>query len=81
MMMRFRLRGQMRPEALLIETYHFPRTTVQLHQAGRGQLRWSCNCAAFQQEHTLREELWCEHIMRAAALRSIGRLMRWRAVI
>lgn len=79
MTMRFLLRGQMRQEGRLIGTYHFSRTTVQLHQAGRGQLRWSCNCAAFQQEHTLREELWCEHIMRAAALRSLERLMRRRA--
>jgi len=69
----------MQPDDTLIGTYHFPRTTVQLRQAGGGQLRWSCSCAAFQQEHTLREELWCEHITRAAALRSIERLIRRRA--
>jgi hypothetical protein len=79
MTMRFCLPGRKRQEALLIRTHHFPEATVQLHQGERGQLRWSCSCPAFQQEHPLREELWCEHIMRAAALRSIERLIRRRA--
>lgn len=79
MTMRFRPRGQARPQPLLIGTYYFPQTTVQLRQSEHGQLQWSCGCEAFQRQHTLREQLWCEHIMRAAAERSIERLMRWRS--
>jgi hypothetical protein len=77
MTMRFRLRGRLRSEARLIGTYRLPQGTVQLHQCEDGQVRWSCDCEAFQV--TARQpDLWCEHITHAAALRSIERLMRWR---
>jgi hypothetical protein len=79
MTIQFRLRAP-RPEARLIETYPFPDGTALLHQAGRcGQVRWSCDCEAFQQLSARQQEIWCEHITRAAALRSIERLMRRRA--
>jgi hypothetical protein len=78
MTMIFRLRGRSRPEARLLLTYRFPDSTVQLHQARHGQVRWSCDCEVFQQP-ARQPDLWCEHITRAAALRSIERLMRWRS--
>jgi hypothetical protein len=78
MTVRFRLRGR-RPEAKLIETYAFPEGTVHLHRADGGRVRWSCDCQSFQTQPMRLQEQWCEHITRAAALRSIDRLMRWRA--
>lgn len=60
-------------------TYRFLETTVQLQQDGGARVKWVCDCEVFQRQNPHRETMWCEHITRAAALRSIERLTRWMA--
>jgi hypothetical protein len=62
--------------ATVIATYDFREATVQLQQTPDTQVQWSCDCEAFQRESNPHGDVWCEHITRAAAQRSIERLTR-----
>ncbi|HKT74531.1 MAG TPA: hypothetical protein VJQ47_16705 [Steroidobacteraceae bacterium] len=60
----------------VLETYSFPSRTVQIVQGEGERIRWQCDCEKFRRWSSHREPLWCKHIAKAAARRSIERLTR-----
>ena len=78
MAIRFRRRREVQNE--IIGTYSFPSRTVQVLRTQDDRIVWSCDCEKFRRQTTLREPLWCKHIAKAAARRSLERLTRRVAV-
>jgi hypothetical protein len=74
MAIRFRRRRQVQNEVL--GTYSFPSRTVQVLRTEDDRILWTCDCEQFQRQGTQREPLWCKHIAKAAARRSLERLTR-----
>jgi hypothetical protein len=73
MVFRFRKR---RSEPAVLGTYTFPSRTVQVVQTQDERIQWTCDCDKFRRQTPQREPLWCKHIAKAAARRSIERLTR-----
>jgi hypothetical protein len=44
------------------------------------RILWTCDCDKFRRQGSQREPLWCKHIAKAAARRSLERLTRRVAV-
>lgn len=63
----------------MLGTYTFPSRTVQILQTQDERIQWTCDCEKFRRQ-TNREPLWCKHIAKAAARRSIERLTRRVAI-
>ena len=78
MAIRFRRRRQAQNE--IIGTYSFPSRTVQVLRTQDDRILWSCDCEKFRRQNGHREPLWCKHIAKAAARRSLERLTRRVAV-
>ena len=78
MAIRFRRRRQVTNEVL--GTYSFPSRTVQVLKTGDDRILWTCDCDKFRRQVKNREPLWCKHIAKAAARRSLERLTRRVAV-
>jgi hypothetical protein len=78
MAIRFRRRRQAQNE--VIGTYSFPSRTVQVLLTGDNRIVWTCDCEKFRRQNGHREPLWCKHIAKAAARRSLERLTRRVAV-
>jgi hypothetical protein len=78
MAIRFRRRRESQNEVL--GTYSFPSRTVQVLRTGDDRILWTCDCDKFQRQGSQREPLWCKHIAKAAARRSLERLTRRVAV-
>ena len=74
MAIRFRRRRAMPNE--LLGTYTFPSRTVQVLKTDDDHIIWTCDCDRFQRQDGQREPLWCKHIAKAAARRSLERLTR-----
>jgi hypothetical protein len=80
MALRFPRRSNPRGEAAVLGTYTFPSRTVQILQTQDERIQWTCDCEKFRRQTANREPLWCKHIAKAAARRSIERLTRRVAV-
>jgi len=74
MVIRFRRRPDTPNEVL--ETYRFPSRTVQVLKTQDDRILWTCDCDKFRRQDGQREPLWCKHIAKAAARRSLERLTR-----
>jgi hypothetical protein len=74
MAIRFRRRRDVPNEVL--GTYSFPSRTVQVLKTQHDRIMWTCDCDRFQRQGDQREPLWCKHIAKAAARRSLERLTR-----
>jgi hypothetical protein len=78
MAIRFRRRHAAQNE--IIGTYSFPSRTVQVLRTADDRILWTCDCDKFRRQAQQREPLWCKHIAKAAARRSLERLTRRVAV-
>lgn len=80
MALKFSRRRNPRGEPAVLGTYTFPSRTVQVLQTQDERIQWTCDCEKFRRQTANREPLWCKHIAKAAARRSIERLTRRVAV-
>jgi hypothetical protein len=80
MAMRLRRRFRPRPPVAVLGTYSFPTRTVQVVLMEDDRIQWICDCEKFRRWNTHKEPLWCKHIAKAAARRSIERLTRRVAI-
>jgi hypothetical protein len=80
MALRFARRRSERGEPAVLGTYTFPSRTVQILRTQDERIQWTCDCEKFRRQTANREPLWCKHIAKAAARRSIERLTRRVAV-
>jgi hypothetical protein len=60
----------------VLGTYSFPSRTVQVLRTQDDRILWTCDCDRFRRQSGQREPLWCKHIAKAAARRSLERLSR-----
>jgi hypothetical protein len=58
----------------VLGTYAFPSRTVQVLKTPDDRILWTCDCDRFRRQAGQREPLWCKHIAKAAARRSLERL-------
>ena len=79
MAMRFRRRPE--PQNEILGTYSFTSRTVQVLKTADDRILWTCDCDKFRRQDRQREPLWCKHIAKAAARRSLERLTRRVAVV
>jgi hypothetical protein len=80
MALRFTRRRGADAEGAILGTYTFPSRTVQVLQMQDERIQWICDCEKFRRQGAQKEPLWCKHIAKAAARRSIERLTRRVAV-
>ena len=78
MAIRFRRRRETQNE--ILGTYEFPNRTVRVLKTEADRILWTCDCEQFRRQASQREPLWCKHIAKAAARRSLERLTRRVAV-
>ena len=78
--MAIRIRRRTPVENEVLSTYSFPSRTVQVLRTGDDRILWTCDCDKFRRQQSQREPLWCKHIAKAAARRSLERLTRRVAV-
>jgi sugar lactone lactonase YvrE len=78
MAIRFRRRPPRANEVLGV--YTFPSRTVQVLKTQDDRILWTCDCDKFRRQSDQREPLWCKHIAKAAARRSLERMTRRVAV-
>jgi hypothetical protein len=64
----------------VLSTYSFPSRTVQVLRTGDDRILWTCDCDKYRRQEGQREPLWCKHIAKAAARRSLERLTRRVAI-
>ena len=76
MAIRLRRRPKPQPPVEVLGTYTFPTRTVQVVLTEDDRIQWVCDCEKFQRWTTHKEPLWCKHIAKAAARRSIERFTR-----
>lgn len=79
-MVAIRMRRQKPVENTIIGTYSFPSRTVQVLKTPDQHILWTCDCEKFRRQAGQREPLWCKHIAKAAARRSLERLTRRVAI-
>ena len=74
--MPFRLpkRQSRRGDATVLGTYLFSSRTVQVLQTSDEHIEWTCDCERFRRQERRGTPLWCKHIAKAAARRSLERL-------
>ena len=75
-----RFRRREAPENEVLGTYSFTNRTVRVLSTEGGHILWTCDCEKFRRQSDQREPLWCKHIAKAAARRSLERLTRRVAV-
>jgi len=74
--MAIRLRRRRETQNEVLGTYSFPSRTVQVLRTQQDRILWTCDCDKFRRQVSQREPLWCKHIAKAAARRSLERLTR-----
>jgi hypothetical protein len=74
--MAIRLRRRREAHNEVLGTYSFPSRTVQVLKTQDDRIVWTCDCDRFRRQAGQREPLWCKHIAKAAARRSLERLTR-----
>ncbi len=75
-LMPFRLpvrRGR-RGDATVLGTYFLSSRTVQVLRTSDERIEWTCDCERFRRQGRRETPLWCKHIAKAAARRSLERL-------
>lgn len=74
--MPFRLpkRQSRRGETTVLGTYLFSSRTVQVLRTSDEHIEWTCDCERFRRQGPRGTPLWCKHIAKAAARRSLERL-------
>jgi hypothetical protein len=80
MALRFTRRRGVDAEVAILGTYTFPSRTVQVLRMQDERIQWTCDCEKFRRQSAQKEPLWCKHIAKAAARRSIERLTRRVAI-
>lgn len=80
--MPFRLpkRQGRRDNATVLGTYFFSSRTVKVLRTSDEHIEWTCDCERFRRQGRLETPLWCKHIAKAAARRSLERLTARRVV-
>ena len=75
-LMPFRLpkRQGRRGDATILGTYLFSSRTVQVLRTSDEHIEWTCDCERFRRQGGRDTPLWCKHIAKAAARRSLERL-------
>ena len=75
-LMPFRLpkRQSRRGDATVLGTYFFSSRTVQVLRTSDERIEWTCDCERFSRQGQRDTPLWCKHIAKAAARRSLERL-------
>jgi hypothetical protein len=63
-----------RGDATVLGTYSFSNRTVQVLRTGDERIVWTCDCERFRRQGQRETPLWCKHIAKAAARRSLERL-------
>jgi hypothetical protein len=76
MALRFARKRRADAELEVLGIYSFPSRTVRVLQTQDERIQWTCDCEKFRRQTAQREPLWCKHIAKAAARRSIERLTR-----
>lgn len=74
--MAIRFRRRKDPHNEVLGTYAFPSRTVRVLRTEDDHILWTCDCDKFRRQAGQREPLWCKHIAKAAARRSLERLTR-----
>jgi hypothetical protein len=74
MAIRFRRRPE--PHNEVLGVYSFPSRTVRVLKTQDDRILWTCDCDKFRRQSDQREPLWCKHIAKAAARRSLERMTR-----
>jgi len=75
-MVAIRLRRHKPVENEVLGTYSFTSRTVRVLKTQDDHILWTCDCDKFRRQAGQREPLWCKHIAKAAARRSLERLSR-----
>jgi hypothetical protein len=78
--MAIRFRRRVPPANEVLGTYSFTSRTVRVLRTDDDHILWTCDCDKFRRQSDQREPLWCKHIAKAAARRSLERLTRRVAV-
>lgn len=60
--------------AAVLGTYFFSSHTVRVLLMSDERIEWTCDCERFHRQGRLETPLWCKHIAKAAARRSLERL-------
>lgn len=60
----------------VLGVYSFTSRTVRVLKTQDDRILWTCDCDKFRRQTEQREPLWCKHIAKAAARRSLERLTR-----
>jgi hypothetical protein len=61
-------------DATVLGTYFFSSHIVQVLRAQDDRIEWTCDCEKFRRQGRRETPLWCKHIAKAAARRSLERL-------
>jgi len=61
-------------DATVLGTYFFSSRTVQVLRTSNERIEWTCDCERFRRQERRETPLWCKHIAKAAARRSLERL-------
>ena len=61
-------------DATVLGTYCFSSRTVRVLQMSDQHIEWTCDCERFRRQGPRGTPLWCKHIAKAAARRSLERL-------
>jgi hypothetical protein len=75
-------RSARRPDDIVLAT-HVTATmhrTIRLVESPDGRVRWTCDCDDYRRSEGRRIEPWCKHVAKAAARRSIERMVLARRV-
>ena len=64
----------------MLGVYTFPSRTVRVLRTQDDRILCTCDCDRFRRQSEQREPLWCKHIAKAAARRSLERMTRRVAV-
>jgi hypothetical protein len=61
-------------DATVLGTYLFSSRTVRVLRTDDERIEWTCDCERFRRQSRRGPPLWCKHIAKAAARRSLERL-------
>ncbi|MBW4049935.1 MAG: hypothetical protein HIU85_00510 [Proteobacteria bacterium] len=66
-------------DVAVLGTYRFAGHTVHVLLTSEERIEWTCDCEKFRRQGRREALLWCKHIAKAAARRSLERLTARRA--
>lgn len=61
-------------DTTVLGTYSFSSRTVKVLRTSDEHIEWTCDCDRFRRQGRRGTPLWCKHIAKAAARRSLERL-------